>query len=182
MFSLIIYILVMAIGFMMGYVYRKSFTTAQFFQVEPKKLLRVFTILFGVAVVSTIALSWLTTYVLHDTTIPDDSSMKYKDTKSVMLFLLNIFFLALIIIANLYSQAQKKIAVIPYLLVFGFYVVCVLGDVYFISHSFTMWQQSLQLLKGDLPDDFHSTGWIKSGLALFVTSFNAAMVWWGLRK
>jgi hypothetical protein len=181
MFSLIIYILVIAIGFMMGYVYRKSFTTAQFFQVEPKKLLRVFTIVFGVAVVATFALSWLTTYVLHDTTIPDDSSMKYKDAKSVMVFLLNVFFLSLMIIANLYSQAQKKVAVVPYLLVFGFYVLFVLNDAYFISDYFLMWQQSLKLLKGDLPD-FHSTAWMKSGLAFFVTSFNAAMVWWGLRK
>jgi len=181
MFSIIIYILVAAIGFMMGYLYKKSFTTAQFFQVEPNKLLRVFTIVFLIAVVLTFALSWWTMHVLSNTNIPDESSMRYKDTKSVMIFLMNLFFLVLMIIANLYSQALKKIAIIPYLLVFGFYVLFVMKDAYYISDYFSMWQKSLQLLKGDLPD-LHSNGWMKTCLALIVTSFNALMVWWGLRK
>ncbi len=181
MFSFIIYILIAAIGFMMGFLYKRSFTTAQFFQVEPKKLLRVFTIVFVVAVVLTFALSWWTMHVLGNITIPDESSMKYKDTKSIMIFLLNLFFLVLMVIANLYSQARKKVALIPYLLVLGFYALFILKDAYYISDYFSMWQKSLQLLKGDLPD-FHSTGWMKSGLALIVTSFNAVMIWWGLRK
>ena len=181
MFSLIIYILVASIGFMMGYLYKKSFTTAQFFQVEPKKLLRVFTIVFLVAIVLTLALSWWTMHVLGNTSIPDESSMRYQDTKSIMVFLMNLSFLVLMIIANLYSQALKKIAILPYLLVFGFYVMFVMNDVYYLSDYFSMWQKSLLLLKGDLPD-FRSTGWMKSCLACVVTSFNAAMIWWGLRK
>jgi len=181
MFSLIIYILVAAIGFMMGFLFKRSYTTAQFFQIEPKKLLRIFTTVFAVAVLVTFALSWFSVHVLSDTSIPDDSSMKYKDTKSVMVFLLNFFFLSLMIIVNLYSQALRKIAWMPYLLVFSFYFVFVIKDAYYISDYFILWQKSLLLLKGDIPD-FHSTGWMKTLFAFIVTLFNAAMVWWGLRK
>ncbi len=181
MFSLIIYFLVAAIGFMMGYLYKKSYTNAQFFDVDSQKLLRIFLIVFLLAIVSTFAFSWLTMHVLDNTSIPDESSMKYQDRKSIMIFLLNLFFLALMIISNLYSQAQKKVALIPYLLVFSFYVLFVLKDAYYISDYFSMWQKSLQLLKGDLPD-FHSTAWMKSTFAFTVTAFNALMIWWGLKK
>ncbi|MBP6731520.1 MAG: hypothetical protein KA149_05645 [Chitinophagales bacterium] len=181
MFSLIIYILIAAIGFMMGFLYKKAYTTAQFFSIDPNKVLRVFTVVFVVAVFLTFGLSWYTLHVLSDIQIPDDSSIKYHDTKSVMIFFINLFFLILVLLANLYSQTQKKIAYIPYLLAFGFYAVFILKDAYSISDYFVFWQHSLQLLKGDLPD-FHSTGWMKSGLAFTVTLFNAGMIWWGLRK
>jgi hypothetical protein len=181
MFSLIIYVLIAAIGFMMGYLYRKTHTTAQFFDIEPKKLLKIFIWVFGIAVVSTYAISWLAMHALGSTTIPDDSSMKFKDTKSIMIFLLNFFFFALIVLANFYSQALKKIAFIPYLLALGFYVAFILKDAYFISDYFALWQKSMKILKGDLPD-FHSTAWMKSLLGFIVTSFNVLMIWWGLRK
>ncbi|HLP20722.1 MAG TPA: hypothetical protein VK174_10490 [Chitinophagales bacterium] len=181
MFSLIIYMLIAAIGFMMGFVYKKSYTTAQFFEVNPKKLLRAFMAVFILAVLSTFTLSWFTMHVLKDITIPDDSAMKYKDIKSVMIFLINLFFLVLVVLSNFYSQSSKKLAPVPYMLALGFYVVFILKDAYYISDYYTMWQNSLQLLEGDLPD-FHSTGWTKCALAFFVTSFNAVMVWWGLRK
>jgi anaerobic C4-dicarboxylate transporter len=167
---------------MMGYLYRKSYTTAQFFQVEPRRLLKIFLWVFGIAIVSTYAFSWLTVHALHDTTIPDDSSMKFKDSKSIMEFLLNFFFFALIVLANLYSQALKKIAWIPYLLALGFYAMFIIKDAYYISPYFDSWQQALKLLKEDLNDDFHSEAWIKNLLGLVVTAFNAFMIWWGLRK
>lgn len=181
MFSLIIYILVAAIGFMMGFLYKKAYTSAQFFSISPQKTLRVFTTVFIVAMVTTFGLSWYTMHVLGDTQIPDDSSMKYYDAKSIMIFFINLYFLVLVVLSNLYSQTQKKLAFIPYLLTIGFYVTFILKDAYYISDYFSFWQQSLQILKGDIPD-FHTTGWMKSGLAFLVTTFNAAMIWWGLRK
>ena len=181
MFTLIIYILIAAVGFMMGYLYKKANTNAQFFNIDSKKVLRIFTAVFCLAVVLTYALSWYTMHVLGDTKIPDESSMKYQNTKSIMIFTINFFFFVLIVLCNLYSQTLKKIAFIPYVLTLGFYAMFILKDAYYISDYFSLWQQSLQLLKGDFPD-FHTTGWTKSGLAFMVTSFNAAMIWWGLRK
>ena len=180
-FSLIIFLLIAAVGFMMGYVYKKSITSAQFFNPDPKKALRVFIVIFGVGVVATFLLSWYTMHTLASTTIPDESSMRYQNAKSVMIFVLNFFFFALIVTSNAYSQSLKKVAIAPYLLAFGFYLVFVLKDAYYISDYYSVWQKSLQLLQGDLPD-FHSKGWIKTVLALTVTSFNALMIWWGMRK
>lgn len=181
LFSLTIYILIAAVGFMMGYVYKKSITTAQFFNPDPKKALRVFMFIFITAIVITFLLSWYTMHTLASTTIPDESSMRYQNAKSIMIFMLNLFFFALIVSSNVYSQSLKKVAIVPYLLSFGFYLVFVIKDAYYISDYYTVWQKSLQLLQGDLPD-FHSKGWIKTILAFTVTSFNALMIWWGLRK
>ncbi|MFN8321608.1 MAG: hypothetical protein U0T74_03010 [Chitinophagales bacterium] len=181
MFSLIIYILIAAVGFMMGFLYKRATTNAQFFNPDPKKSLRNFLVLFAIAVIVTFGLSWLTQEALGSSNIPDEVSMKFQNTKSVMIFMINLFFFLLIVFSNLYSQSLKKVGSIPYLLTFGFYFVFVMKDAYFISDYYTVWQKSMQLLKGDLPD-FHSVAWAKSGLALIVTFFNAVMIWWGFRK
>lgn len=181
MFSLIIYILIAAVGFMMGFIYKKSFTTAEFFNPRPANALRNFMVVFLLAMFITYGLSWWTLHTLSSTTIPDESSMQYQNSKSVMLFMLNLFFFLLMVFCNLYSQALKKIAWVPYLLTFAFYAVFILKDAYFISSYFAVWQKSLQLLKGDLPE-FTNLAWTKTGLGFLVTAFNAGMIWWGLRK
>jgi hypothetical protein len=120
-------------------------------------------------------------HVLSDTKIPDESSLKFQDTKSVMIFFLNLFFFALIILSNLHSQTLKKISVLPYIVSLAFYVGFVLNDAYYISDYFILWKKSLKLLKGDF-EAFHLINWMKSLFALIVTAFNAGMIWWGLRK
>ncbi len=181
MFSFIIYILIAAIGFMMGYLYHQSNTSAQFFKFDPKKALRVFIFLFIIAIGITYFLSWWAMHALTSTQIPDESSMQYQNTKSVMIFLMNLFFLVLVVAANVYSQSIKQISPVPYLLAFGFYVLFVIKDAYYISDYFQVWKQSLNIIQGDLPD-FHSKGWMKTVFAFVVTSFNAFMIWWGMRK
>lgn len=186
MFTSIIFVLTAAIGFMMGFLYRKSYTTAQFFNFSQQKLLRIFTILFFVAVLLTYALSWFTLHVLSSTNPPDETAVKFtqvqfEDMKSVMMLLLHFFFLLLIALANVYSQSRKKIALAPYLLTLGFYVLFILKDAYFISDNLMGWLKSFQFSLEDLPD-FRSIGWVKSFFAAVVTIFNAAMIWWGLRK
>lgn len=176
---------------MMGFVYKRSYTSAQFFQIEPKKVLRIFTIIFGVAIVLTLGLSWFTMYILGNSNIPGNDTMKqlqakdmalrFMDIQSVMVFFMNVSFMALMVLANLYSQALKKVSPIPYLLAIAFYVLFVLKDAYYLGDYFALWQKSMELLQGDLPD-FHSTAWMKAFIASSVTAFNAGMVWWGLRK
>ncbi len=181
MFSLIIYILIAAVGFTMVFIYKQTNTTAQILKPDPEKIKKIFTIVFGVAAVITFALSWYTTYELQANNIPLEGSMKYQNTKSVMIFVLNFSFLIMIILANAYSLALKKLAVVPYLLAVGFYVAFVLKDAYIISDYFSLWQRSLKMLKGDLPD-FHSTAWVKCWLGSAVTLFNVSLIWFGLRK
>ena len=181
LFSLIIYFLISAIGFMMGYLYKKSNTSAQFFEINPQKVLRIYWIVLSQALISTFVLSWLTMHVLNDTQVPDDSSLKFQDAKSVMIFFLNLFFFALMILSNLYSQTLKKVSFLPYFLTLVFYVGFVLNDAYYISDYFILWKKSLKLLTGDF-EALHLINWMKSMFALAVTVFNAGMIWWGLRK
>lgn len=181
MFSIIIYIIIAAVGFSMVFLYKQSNTTANLLRPEPAKLHRAFMTVFGVATVVTFALSWLTTYELQTSNIAIESSIKYQNMKSVMIFALNFSFLVMMILANATSLATKKVAVVPYLLTIGFYMLFVLKDAYIISDYFSLWQKSLKMLKGDLPD-FHSTAWVKCWLGASVTLFNAAIIWLGLRK
>ncbi len=181
LFSFILYIIIAAIGFMMVFLYKQTNTSASILKPNPDKIKRVFIIFLSVAAVITFALSWYTTYELNTSSIPVESSMKYENMKSVMIFALNLSFLVLIILANAYSLALKKTAWLFYLLGFAFYALFVLKDGYIISDYFSLWQKSLKLLKGDLPD-FHSTAWIKCWLGATVTLFNSLLVWWGLRK
>ena len=99
MFSLIIYILIAAVGFMMGFIYKKSFTTAEFFNPVPENALRNFMIVFVLAVLVTYGLSWWTLYSLRSSNIPDENSMNYNNAKSIMIFMLNLFKLSLLLLS-----------------------------------------------------------------------------------
>ena len=181
MFSSIIYLLIAAIGFITVFIYRQANTSAQLFRPRPRNTMKLFLTVFVIAIVVTFSLSYLVTYQLTSSVIPADSQVKFQNEKSIMIFVMNLFLFLLVIISNIYSLAQKKIDIIPYLLTAGFYVLFTLKDTYFISDYYSFWQKSLLLLKGDMPD-FHRTGWIKCILGTGVILLNAAMVWWVLRK
>jgi hypothetical protein len=181
MFTLIIYILIVAIGFMMGFLYKRSHTSSTFFNPDPKKAMRLFLILFGVATVVTLALSLFAPYSLQTTNIPEEGLLKFHNTKSIMVFTINVFFLLLVVFANAYSQALKRVGFVAYFLAFGFYALFILADAYYIRDYFTLWQKSLQLFQGNV-NEYRNTGWMKCGLAFLVTAFNAGIIWWGFRK
>jgi hypothetical protein len=181
MFSLIIYFIIAAIGFMMVYLFKQTNTTANFFKPDPQKIFRIFLIVLGTATVITFGFSYLATYELTATNIPDEGSMKFQNAKAMMFFTLNLSFFVLVVLANAYSLSIKKLTVLPYVLILLFYAGFILKDAYYISDYYTLWQHSLKLFKGDMPD-FHSTGWVKCGLGFLVTAFNAGIIWLGLRK
>lgn len=181
MFSLIIYLLIVAIGFMMGYLYKRSVTNAQFFSPDPKKSLRIFMTVFVMAMVITFGLSWVTTHLLAGTSIPEEGSIKYQNTHSVMIFVLNFFFFALVVLANFYSQSLKKMAWVPYLLTIGYYCIFILKDAYYISDYYQMWLKAMHQQPGDM-STIISNAWEKCGIGSVVTLFNYGMIWWGLRK
>jgi hypothetical protein len=181
LFSLTLYILIAAIGLIMGLSSKQAIANLQVIKPNPVKVFRLFLILFTVAIVINLTLSYFATNSLTSANIPDEGSMKFQNFKSVMIFMQNLFFLALVVIANIYSLARKKISPIPYLLAIVLYTFFVLLDAHYLSDYYVVWQKSLRILKGELPD-FHSTAWIKCGLGASVTIFNAVMIWWGIRK
>lgn len=181
MFTIILFVLLAAIGFMMGVLYKRATTTAPVLNPEPKKLLRVFIWTFGVGIAITFALSYFAPKALNSSPIPEENNIQYNNLKSVMVFAINLFFFALLIMANLYSQALKRFAPLPYILAFFFYALFILEDAYYITDYYMLWQKSMQLIKGDIPD-FTGLAWTKCLLALVVTCFNSIMIWWGLRK
>lgn len=181
MFSLITYIIIAAIGFMMGFLYKKTHTASTFFNPEPKKSLRIFSWVFGAAFLSLSILCFLAIRALNTTPIPEEANIDYNNFHSVIFFVLNFSFLVLVVLANAYSQSLKKLAIIPYLLAVGFYAVFILADAYYISDVYLMWQKSMQLIHGEMPD-YTENALTKCALGFAVTAFNAAMVWWGLRK
>ncbi len=181
MFSLIIYILVAAVGFMMAVLYKRTETSLNFFNPDPKTWLRYFTILFASGLLLTYLLSWLTMRSLTNSQMPEDGNIQYQSMKETMYFSLNIFFLLLVVICNLYSQSRKSVAWGAYLLVIGFYSVFILKDAYYISNYYLLWQKAMLLFKGEAPD-FTQTAWTKVGIGTFVTALNAVLMWWGMRK
>ncbi len=181
MFTLIIYILMVATGFMMGYLYKKANTTSRLLSPKPDKALKIFVAVLVTAVLITFGLSYFTTEVLHSSGLQEVDKIKYNNLKSVMIFAINISFFLLIILSNVYSQSLKKFAAVPYVLAFCFYMLFILKDAYVITDYYLLWQKSLQLIKGDIPEHTQ-LAWAKCFLGLVVTSFNALMIWWGLRK
>jgi hypothetical protein len=181
MFTLIIYILIAALGFIMVYLYRQTNTTAKIFKPDPKNAMKLFLFVFVVATVTTFALSHLTTYELNSSSIASENAEKYQNVNSVMLFMINFFFFLLVMLSNAYSLALKKLAIGPYLLTIGFYALFIIKDTYYIVDYYNIWQKSLEILKGESAD-LHHMGQLKCALGSAVTLLNAGMVWFSLRR
>ncbi|MBL0308962.1 MAG: hypothetical protein IPP77_04575 [Bacteroidetes bacterium] len=181
LFSLTIYFIIAAIGFMMGYLFKHAKTSAETFSPNPKIVLKIYMLSFVVALVTTYALSYFATHSLVTSASPEEGDINYHNERSLMIFALNFFFFILVFLSNFYSQSVRKLTPIPYLLTFLFYAIFILKDTYYVSGYYLIWQDSLQLLKGEIPD-FEATGWVKCLLGFNVTAFNAFMIWWGFRK
>lgn len=180
-FSLLLFIILLAVGFMMGVLYKRTHTTASLLNPNPHIALKAFIWVFSLAIVITFALSYFTTKALTATEIPEENNMSYENLKSVMVFTINLSFFLLIVISNAYSQSLKKLAPMPYVLAFAFYCIFILKDAYYITDYYLMWQKTLQLIHEDL-ESFTKAAWTRCFAAMIVTTFNAGMVWWGLRK
>jgi len=181
MVSFIIYLLIAAIGFMMGFLYKRSHSSSQFFSPDPVKMFRIFILTLVLAIIFVLGVSWYGSHSLSPDAIPEENALRFENTKSVVVFSINFFFFLLVILANAYSQALKRIAFLPYLLAACFYVAFILADAYFISDTFTLWQKSLQIFQIKVTD-LNNIDRLKCGLAITVTCFNAFMIWWGMRK
>lgn len=179
LFSLTIYFLSAAIGFMMGFLYKNAKTNNVVVNPNPEKTYRLFLNVFIIGVVALGALSYFTVRALKPAAIVEDSAIRFRDMKSVLIFLLTVFFMGLTIIANYYSLSVHKLRVMPYFLIVCFYSAFILVDVHFISPRFADWQYTNHLLTGDMPD-FRATGWVKCSLGFAVTAFNAIMMWWSI--
>lgn len=181
MFSLIIYILIAAIGFMLGVLYKRAHTAASIFNPDPKTGLKLFSYTAAVVFVALSVLSFLKTYTLRNTAISEEANISYNNYHSTFYFILNISFLVLVVLADIYSQSLKKLSIIPYVIAFGIYAIFILADAYYVSDIYLMWQKSIQMVQGELPD-YTENSHTKCMLGFGVTAFNAFMIWWGLRK
>lgn len=181
MFTLFTYILIVAIGFMMGVLYKRTTTSVGLLNPDPSKTLKLYIGVLITALLVTFGISWYTTHALHRAQLPEEGQIVYNNTHSILIFTLNFFFFALVVLSNAYSQAVKHLAWGAYVLTFGYYAVFILKDAYVITDYYILWQRSMQLIRNDIPD-FTQTAWAKCLLGFIVTAFNAGMIAWGLRK
>lgn len=180
MFSIIIYILIPALGFMMAFLYKKSTTSAQFFNPDPKRSLKIFLWVFVIALICVFVFSYFELNALAQSQIPQEAKLKYLNIRQLMYFFLNLLFFSLIVIANVYSQSLKNIALVPYLLAFAFYAFFILNDTFRIADYYSLWQKTVLNVIDE--NNYHHIGLTKLALGFFVSAFNAAAIWWSLRK
>ena len=166
---------------MLGVLYKRTHTAASIFNPDPAKALKLFSYAAAVAFVVLSVLSFFETYTLRATDIAEEANISYNNYHSTFYFILNISFLILVILADAYSQSLKRLSLIPYAIAYGIYALFILADAYYISDVYMMWQKSMQLIQGDLPD-YTENSLTKCLLGFAVTAFNAVMIWWGLRK
>ena len=181
MFTLLIYLILIGVGTMMAILYKRTITTANCLNPDPKISLRIFTYAFVAAVLVTFALSWYSTHVLYKADIPEEGDLKYQNLKTLTIFIINISFLLMMLFANAYSQSLKRIAFVPYLLTFGFYAIFILRDAYAVSPYYFSWAQNFQLIDS-VPTDITSMAHYKCFLGFITTAHNAGAIWWSLKK
>jgi uncharacterized protein YacL len=181
MFSFIIFSVAIAIGVWMGYFNKKAFTNSDFFKLNPKKVLRNYMITFVVAVTVSFILSYIAQHMLTSGPIPEDNLIKYKDYKSIFTFSIYFFFIPLLIFANTQSLVSGKVAWVLYLLTFLFAALFIAKDSFILLDHVLRWMKfnHMQTDREYISTTLASS---KAIIVAMVVAFNAAMMWWGMRK
>ncbi len=181
MFSFIIFSVAIAIGIWMGYFNKKAFTNSDFFKLDPSKVLRNYTITFVVAVIVSFILSYIAQNMLTNGPIPEDNLIKYKEFKSLFTFSIYFFFIPLLVFANTQSLVSGRVAWVLYLFTFLFAALFIAKDSFILLDQVFRWMKfnHMQTDKDYVSTTLASS---KAVIVAFVIAFNAAMMWWSMRK
>ncbi|MBX2904307.1 MAG: hypothetical protein KF872_12235 [Chitinophagales bacterium] len=170
-----------AIGIWMGYFTRNASTTMEFFRWSEKRVMRVWLYLFIGGMLLTYALSQGTVFQLNNPLIPEDSADHFRDWRSMFEFSLAFFFLPLLVLANIYSLATKRINFFLYGFTFLYAAIFSYKNLQNLNEFFYRWESHFGLWKGEFPINT-SAVWFHVAVYAFLCIFNLVFIWWGLRK
>jgi len=182
MFTLLLFLVIIGVGTMMAILYKGTTTTANLLNPDPKISLRVFILSFVIAMLTTYGLSWYATYSIYKSDLPEEGNINYQNLKTLTFFIINISYFLMMLFANAYAQSLKKIAAAPYLLTLSFYIAFILRDAYVVTPYYIEWAQNAELMLNNELSNYAETARYKCIIATFTTAYNAAAIWWSLRK
>ena len=182
MLSFLTYIIVGLIGLMMGTIYKRSFSNLEVLKLSPAKLVRTysFIVFFAAVICGYLSYRAIATFTTTDA-MPEDKAQFFQDYQSMLIYFLNLGFIAMIVFSNLHSFAAKKISWFLYLQTFGIYAAFAIIDNFFLQDTFFHFKKMNQLWQGEF-SFANIVGYLSLFISAGLTVFNAYMTYWGLKK
>ena len=121
MLTFFTYIIVLAVGFMMGTIYKQAFFHINLPKFDYKKTRNIFWIICLISIAICGYLSFKTIDAFGQVGEAEERLYVFQEYEMMLTFTLNLSFISLIFLANLTSIASKKVRWILYGVVFVFY-------------------------------------------------------------
>jgi phosphate starvation-inducible membrane PsiE len=166
----------------MGTLYKRSFSNLEILRFSPSKLARVYSIIVLISAIICSYLSYraIAAFTATDT-MPEDKAQFFQDNQSMLIYFLNLSFIAMMVFSNLHSFASKKISWLLYLQTFGIYAAFAIIDNFFLQDTFFHFKKMNQLWQGEF-SFANIVGYLSLLISAGLTLFNAYMTYWGLMK
>jgi|688.fasta_scaffold487066_2 hypothetical protein len=180
MFIFFTYIIVLAVGFMMGTIYKQAFFHINVPKFDYKATRNIFWIIFLSAVSICSYLSFKTIDAFGQIGEAEERLYVFQEYEMMLTFTSNLAFIALVSLANLTSIASKNVRWILYGFVFVFYAGFTVVDNFLLADVMFEYKKLNQLWKGEF-----NLSTLKGFLSLFICLalciFNAFMIRYSLK-
>lgn len=180
MFTIITNILIVLIGIMMATVYKRSVSSISGLQIDPIAVRKLYWCVAGVLIVLCAFLSYKAISSFHEDGIAEEQMQRSQDYESMMIFFLNIGFMVLIVLSNVYSMRAMEVRISMYVFTFLIYAGFVVLDDFLLEDALFQFKKINQLWEGDF--NFSSLkGYLTLIFCAVLCAFNALMTYWGIK-
>lgn len=181
MFTVIIYILIGLIGVIMGTLYKRSISSISGLKFEPKKVRKLYWRFAFLMIVLYAFLCYQAIKSFHqDVPLAEDKMHRFQDYELMLIYFLNIGFMVMIILSNVYSMSAQNVRIPMYVFTFLIYAAFVVLDNFMLEDALFQFKKINLLWQGDF-----NLAYIKGYLSLLfcagLCAFNAFMTHRGIK-
>ena len=181
MLTLLTFICILVIGFMMGTIYRHSTSHTTVFNFDYKKIRLAFWITTAVIVVICDFLCFRTMDVLDNMGEANDKAHIFLDNEMMLVFFMNLGFLMMMVLSNLVSIAARSVRWLLYIVTFIVFGGFAYIDNFMLGNTLFEFKKLNQLWLGEF-NLAPLKGYLSLAISFALCVFNAAMTFWSLRK
>ncbi|HEY0262165.1 MAG TPA: hypothetical protein VGB95_04005, partial [Chitinophagales bacterium] len=143
--------MIVLIGIMMATLYKRSVSSISGLEIDPIKIRNWYWRVLISLLVLCAFLCYKSISSFHEAdNVAEDQVQRSQDYASMLTFFLNVGFMILIVLCNVYSMRIKKVRILPYLFTFLIYAGFVFLDDFVMEDAIFEFKKINQLWQGEI--------------------------------
>lgn len=164
----------------MATVYKRSVSSISGLEIDPIKVRRWYWRVFiGLSVLCLFLCYKSISSFSDEGSMAEDQMQRSQDYASTLTFFLNVGFMLLIVLCNVYAMRTKEVRLLPYLFTFLMYAAFVVLDNFIMEDALFQFKKINQLWQGEI-NFANVKGYVTLLFCGALVAFNALMTRWGI--